>query len=44
MSGSASASVVEMPALGRPFQLGMLYDATTDKLIRGQQLGLDKLC
>ncbi len=35
---SGNASVIEMPALGRPFQLGMLYDATTDKLIQGHEL------
>ncbi len=35
---SGSVNIMEIPALGRPFQLGMLYDATTDKLIQGQEL------
>ncbi|KAM9164508.1 stonustoxin subunit alpha-like isoform 4-T5 [Pangshura tecta] len=30
-----SADTIEMPALGRPFQLGMLYDCRSDSLIPG---------
>ncbi|XP_033831919.2 uncharacterized protein LOC117379332 [Periophthalmus magnuspinnatus] len=29
---------LEMPALGRPFELGMLYDARADKLVPGMTL------
>ena len=32
------ATIIEMPTFGRPFQLGMLYDATSDKLIQGNEL------
>lgn len=28
--------IVEIPALGRPFQLGMLYDCCKDALIPGR--------
>ena len=35
---SDSAAILEVPTFGRSFQLGMLYDATTDKLIQGNQL------
>ncbi|KAK7879286.1 hypothetical protein WMY93_033933 [Mugilogobius chulae] len=30
-----SSETLEMPALGRPFNLGMLYDARADKLVPG---------
>ncbi|KAH1178096.1 hypothetical protein KIL84_011798 [Mauremys mutica] len=30
---AGSADTIEMPALGRPFQLGMLYDCRSDSLI-----------
>uniref|UniRef100_A0A452H1Y6 Fibronectin type-III domain-containing protein n=1 Tax=Gopherus agassizii TaxID=38772 RepID=A0A452H1Y6_9SAUR len=32
---AGSADTIEMPALGRPFQLGMLYDCRSDSLIPG---------
>ena len=32
------SGVIEMPALGRPFKLGMLYDCRTEKLIPGVTL------
>nr|XP_025039726.1 stonustoxin subunit alpha-like [Pelodiscus sinensis] len=32
---AGSGDTIEMPALGRPFQLGMLYDCRTDALIPG---------
>ncbi|XP_032624843.1 stonustoxin subunit alpha-like [Chelonoidis abingdonii] len=32
---AGSADTIEMPALGRPFQLGMLYDCRKDSLIPG---------
>ncbi|XP_065254589.1 stonustoxin subunit alpha-like [Emys orbicularis] len=39
-----SADTIEMPALGRPFQLGMLYDCRKDSLIPGITLwGLEQL-
>lgn len=31
----SSGGVIEMPCLGRPFRLGMLYDCRSDKLIPG---------
>ncbi|XP_065254585.1 uncharacterized protein LOC135873904 [Emys orbicularis] len=39
-----SADAIELPALGRPFQLGMLYDCHSDSLIPGITLwGLEQL-
>uniref|UniRef100_R4G963 Fibronectin type-III domain-containing protein n=1 Tax=Anolis carolinensis TaxID=28377 RepID=R4G963_ANOCA len=39
-----SEDAIEMPALGRPFQLGMLYDCRKDTLISGMTLwDLDSL-
>ncbi|XP_053873650.1 LOW QUALITY PROTEIN: uncharacterized protein LOC128831363 [Malaclemys terrapin pileata] len=35
---AGSADTIEMPALGRPFQLGMLYDCRKDSLITGIML------
>ena len=35
---STNKAVTEMPTFGRPFQLGMLYDATRDKLIQCKEL------
>ncbi|XP_065442503.1 uncharacterized protein LOC101931834 isoform X2 [Chrysemys picta bellii] len=32
---SVENAAIEMPALGRPFQLGMLYDCRTDSIIPG---------
>ncbi|XP_069502052.1 stonustoxin subunit alpha-like [Ambystoma mexicanum] len=32
---TSDPTAIEMPALGRPFQLGMLYDCRSDKLIPG---------
>ena len=32
------SSQLEIPCLGRPFKLGMLYDCRTDKLIAGLTL------
>ena len=44
MSDSTSAAVMQMPCLGRPFQLGMLYNCHTEQLIPGKTLwGLDAL-
>uniref|UniRef100_A0A8C0GVG8 Uncharacterized protein n=1 Tax=Chelonoidis abingdonii TaxID=106734 RepID=A0A8C0GVG8_CHEAB len=41
---AGSADTIEMPALGRPFQLGMLYDCRKDSLIPGITLwGLEQL-
>ncbi|XP_065442534.1 uncharacterized protein LOC135981869 isoform X2 [Chrysemys picta bellii] len=41
---AGSADTIEMPALGRPFQLGMLYDCRSDSLIPGITLwGLEQL-
>ncbi|XP_039378538.1 stonustoxin subunit alpha-like [Mauremys reevesii] len=41
---AGSADTIVMPALGRPFQLGMLYDCRSDSLIPGVTLwGLDQL-
>ncbi|XP_055015841.1 neoverrucotoxin subunit beta-like [Boleophthalmus pectinirostris] len=35
---SVNSDTLEIPALGRPFKLGMLYDARTDKLVPGMTL------
>ncbi|XP_053571490.1 uncharacterized protein LOC128661236 [Bombina bombina] len=35
MNRSAAKTTIEMPALGRPFSLGMLYDCRNDELIPG---------
>ncbi|XP_065442501.1 uncharacterized protein LOC101935999 isoform X3 [Chrysemys picta bellii] len=41
---AGSDDTIEMPALGRPFQLGMLYDCRKDSLITGITLwGLEQL-
>ncbi|EMP41144.1 Stonustoxin subunit alpha [Chelonia mydas] len=41
---SGSDDTIAMPALGRPFQLGMLYDCRSDSLIPGITLwGLEQL-
>ncbi|XP_075773039.1 stonustoxin subunit alpha-like [Pelodiscus sinensis] len=41
---AGSGDTIEMPALGRPFQLGMLYDCRNDALIPGITLwGLERL-
>ncbi|KAG6921625.1 hypothetical protein G0U57_006175 [Chelydra serpentina] len=41
---AGSADTIAMPALGRPFQLGMLYDCRSDSLIPGITLwGLEQL-
>ncbi|XP_043915186.1 neoverrucotoxin subunit alpha-like [Protopterus annectens] len=33
-----SSEIIQMPALGRPFQLGMLYDIRTDSIVPGINL------
>lgn len=35
---SVGSETIEMPALGRPFKLGMLYDCRSDKLVPGLTL------
>ena len=35
--------ILELPCLGRPFQLGMLYDCRNDSLVPGKTLWNDKL-
>lgn len=34
---SEASGTIEMPALGRPFSLGMLYDCRYDKFIPGKE-------
>ena len=42
MDNSVSEGVIEMPCLGRPFCLGMLYDCRSDQLIPGMTLWNDE--
>ncbi|KAH1177459.1 hypothetical protein KIL84_011161 [Mauremys mutica] len=39
---AGSADTIVMPALGRPFQLGMLYDCRSDSLIPVTKPGLSE--
>ncbi|XP_077952760.1 stonustoxin subunit alpha-like isoform X1 [Gasterosteus aculeatus] len=41
--GEMASNQMEVPALGRPFTLGMLYDAQRDDLIKGLTLWEDKI-
>ena len=38
MSSRGGDDTLEMPCLGRPFHLGMLYDCRSDRLIMGMTL------
>ena len=38
MSTSAGSRMLDIPCLGRPFQVGMLYDCRSDRLIQGMKL------
>uniref|UniRef100_A0A8C5MK79 Fibronectin type-III domain-containing protein n=1 Tax=Leptobrachium leishanense TaxID=445787 RepID=A0A8C5MK79_9ANUR len=41
--GTMDTTVIEIPSLGRPFSLGMLYDCRSDKLIPGVTFWNDNL-
>ena len=38
MASSSDHSLIKMAALGRPFQLGNLYDYRNDRIIQGKLL------